>query len=80
MPPRIAKLAGLGALGAGAGILLLYVLFAVATRPGEYAGMDATTRALTWFCVGGVMVALALVHVVLGRRLLALSRGERAQP
>lgn len=80
MPPRIAKFAGLGALGAGAGLLALFVLFALSTRPGAYSGMDGTTRALTWLCVGGVVLALALVHVLLGRRLLALSRGERANP
>lgn len=79
MPPRIAKFAGLGALGAAAGLLLLPVLFALLTRPGQYAGMDAPNRALAWIAVAGVMLALALVHVVLGRQLLALGRGDRNQ-
>ena len=79
MPPGIAKFAGLGALGAAAGLLLLPVLFALLTRPGQYAGMDAPNRALAWMAVAGVMVALALVHVVLGRQLLSLSRGDRNQ-
>jgi len=80
MPPRVARFAGLGALGAAGGLLLLILLFAYATRPGQYAGMDGTTRALTWLCVAGLLTALALVHVLLGRRLLALSRGERPAP
>lgn len=77
MPPRIARLAGLGALGAGAGLLLLPVLFALVTRPGRYAGMDVPNRALAWMAIAGVALALALVHVVLGRQLLALGRGDR---
>ena len=77
LPPGIAKFAGLGALGAGAGLLLVPILFALLTRPGQYAGMDAANRAIAWMAVAGVMLALALVHVVLGRQLLALSRGER---
>ncbi|MBA3889674.1 MAG: hypothetical protein H0X64_04015 [Gemmatimonadaceae bacterium] len=80
MPPRIAKFAGLGALGAAAGLLLLPILFALLTRPGQYAGMDAPNRALAWLAVAGVMIALALVHVLLGRQLMALSRGDRDQP
>lgn len=80
MPPRIARLAGLGALGAGAGLLALFLLFAFATRPGPFAGMDGITRGLAWLCVGGVALALALAHVVMGRRLLSLARGERPAP
>lgn len=77
MPPTIAKFAGLGALGAAAGLLLLPVLFVLLTRPGQYAGMDTANRALAWMAIAGVMVALALVHVLLGRQLLALGRGDR---
>ena len=80
MPPKVARLAGLGALGAAAGLVVLYLLFAFSTRPGTYAGMDATSRALTWLAVGGVVVALVLVHVLLARRLLAIARGERDVP
>lgn len=79
MPLKIARLAGLGALGAGAGLLLVPVLFALVTRPGEFAGMDWPNRALAWLAVAGVMIALALVHVLLGRQLMALARGERDQ-
>lgn len=79
MPPKIAKLAGLGAFGACAGIAGLFLLFAYGTRPVESAGMDATNRFLAWLSVAGVLLALIGVHVLIGRRLLALSRGERPQ-
>lgn len=76
MPPKIARLAGHGAFAASAGIVALFALFVYITRPGTYAGMDPTLRYLSWLSVAGVLAALLAVHVVLGRRLLALSRGE----
>ncbi|HEX7977293.1 MAG TPA: hypothetical protein VF461_01720 [Gemmatimonadaceae bacterium] len=76
MPPRIAKLAGLGAFGACAGIAALYLLFLYGTRPTQGSGMDGTLRFITWLSVGGVFLALLGVHVMLGRRLLTLARGE----
>jgi hypothetical protein len=39
--------------------------------------MDGTTRFLTWLSVAGVLLALLGVHLLLGRRLLSLARGER---
>ena len=80
MSPRIARLAGLGALGAAGGLLLLALSFGLVTRPGPYAGMDTASRALAWGAVAGVLVALSLVHIVLGRQLLALARGDRPAP
>ncbi len=77
MPPKVARLAGLGAFGACAGILALYFLIVFGTRPTQYAGMDGTLRFITWFSVAGVILALIGVHVVFARGLLALSRGER---
>ena len=76
MPPRIAKLAGLGAFGACAGIAAIYLLFLYGTRPTPTSGMDGTLRFITWLSVGGVLLALLGVHVMLGRRLLTLARGE----
>ena len=77
MPPKIAKLAGLGAFAASAGIAALFLLFVYGTRPTPSSGMDGTLRFISWFTVAGVLLALLGVHVMLGRRLLALSRGER---
>lgn len=74
MPPRIARLAGLGAFGACAGIAALYALFVFATRPTVSSGLDGTSRFLSWFTVAGVLLALLLVHVLIGRQLLELAR------
>lgn len=75
MPPKIARLAGLGAFAACGGIAALFALFIFVTRPSVTSGMDPTSRFIAWFAVAGVLLALLAVHVVLGRQLLALSRG-----
>ncbi|MEO8621215.1 MAG: hypothetical protein ABI625_09125 [bacterium] len=76
MPPKIAKLAGLGAFAACGGIAALYVLFVYITRPTASAGLDPTQRFVSWFTVAGVLLALLGVHVVIGRQLFLLSKGE----
>ena len=75
MPPKIARLAGLGAFAACGGIAALFALFVYVTRPTSFSGLDATQRFVAWFAVAGVLLALLLVHVVFGRQLLALARG-----
>lgn len=76
MPPKIAKLAGLGAFAACAGIAAVFALFVFITRPTSTSGMDSTLRFISWFSVAGVLLALLGLHVVFGKQLLALSRGE----
>ena len=76
MSPRFARLVGLGAFAACGGIAALYAIFLFVTRPGPTAGMDASSRFIAWLSVAGVLIALLGVHVVLGRQLLALARGE----
>lgn len=76
MPPRIARLAALGAFAACGGIAAVYALFLFVTRPGPSSGMDATSRFIAWLSVTGVLLALVGVHLVLGRQLLALARGK----
>jgi hypothetical protein len=76
MPPKIAKLAGLGALSACGGIAAIYALFVYITRPVPTAGLDPTLRFLAWFTVAGVILALIGVHLVFGRQLLLLAKGE----
>jgi hypothetical protein len=77
MPPRLVRLLGLGALAATGAFLALLALIVYASRPGDWAGLDWANRVVTWISLGGVFAALIAVHVVLGRRLLQLSRGGR---
>ena len=77
MPPKIARLAGLGAFAACGGIALIYLLFLFITRPTPWSGLDGTQRFLAWLSVAGVILALLGVHVMIGRQLLAVARGER---
>jgi hypothetical protein len=75
MPPRIAKLAGLGAFAACAGLLALYAGLVFITRPTRFAGIDTTNALVTWISLAGVIAALIVVHVVIGRQLLRLAKG-----
>lgn len=75
MPPRIARLAGLGAFAVSVVLVAILVLFIIWTRPAASSGLDGTERFLAWFGVAGVLLALVAVHVVIGRRLLAVARG-----
>ena len=79
MPPKIAKLAGLGAFGAGAGLLGLFLLLVFITRPAQYSGIDEINAAVTWISLGGLFAALIIVHVVIGKQLLKLARGADAR-
>lgn len=75
MPTRFARLAGLGAFGACAGLLALFLLLAFVSRPTPTGGINLATAAVTWISLGGLFAALILVHVAIGRQLLLLSRG-----
>jgi hypothetical protein len=76
MPPKFAKLAGLGALGAIALFVALYALIIKITVPGRSSGIDATQSVVTWIAVGLVILALAGLHVVIGRQLLDIGKGR----
>jgi hypothetical protein len=75
MPPRFAKLAGLGAFGAVAGLLAAYLGLVFLTRPGRLGGIDSTNAIVAWISLGGVFVALIILHVAIGRQLLRLAQG-----
>jgi hypothetical protein len=79
MPPKIARLAGLGAFGACAGLLALYVFLVYLTRPMGRGGIDIVNAAVTWIALGGLFAALIIVHVVIGRQLLRLAKGEKVR-
>lgn len=70
MPPKIARLAGFGALGACAGMLALYALLIVATRSTALGGMMPVLSWVTWISLGVVFAALIGAHVVIARQLL----------
>lgn len=79
MPPKIARLAALGAFSVCVGLAAVYALFVFITRPGASSGLDATQRFLCWFTVAGVLLALALLHVAIGRKLLLAAKQEPQQ-
>lgn len=76
MPPRIARLAGLGAFAACAGLLVAYLGVVYFTRPTPRGGIDWINAAVTWISLGGVFLALIGAHVLFGRRLLDLARAQ----
>jgi hypothetical protein len=76
MPPKIARLAGLGAFGACAGLLGLYLLLVFVTRPTSTAGIDLVNAMVVWISLGGLFLALIALHVAIGRQLLRLAQGE----
>ena len=80
MPPKIARLAGLGAFAACAGFALLFLLLVYATRPTARGGIDPINAAVTWIALGGVFAALIGAHILIGRRLLEVSKGIQQQP
>jgi hypothetical protein len=77
MPSKLIRMLGLGALAATGAFLALFALIVYASRPTPWSGLDSTNRLLAWVSLGGVFLAIIGVHVLLGRRLLALARGGR---
>lgn len=77
MPPKFAKLAGLGAFGASAGLVAVYAGVIFLTRPLALNGLDRTNAAVAWIALGGVTLALIIVHVVIGKQLLKYADGRR---
>jgi hypothetical protein len=76
MPPKIAKLAGLGAFGVVAGIVVVYVLIVIGTWPRHPSvGMLPTLAVLVWIAIGLVFLALIATHIVIARQLLYIGKG-----
>lgn len=76
MPPKIARLAGLGAYGATLGIAALFALACWICWPKATGGMRPELAFLALLGIGGVLLALIAVHVVFGHQLLLVSKGE----
>jgi hypothetical protein len=66
MPPKIAKLAGLGAFSACAGLVAVYLLLVLITQPSSRGGIDSINAAVAWISLGGLILALIVVHVAIG--------------
>ena len=79
MPPRLARLAGLGAFGAIALFVAIFALIAYISLPRDTGGIDSILAAVTWISVGVVILAMAGLHVVLGRQLLDLGDEKRKE-
>jgi hypothetical protein len=79
MPPKVARLAGLGAFGASAGLLALYLFLVYLTRPATRGGIDIVNAAVAWIALGGLFAALIIVHVAIGKQLLRLAQGAETR-
>jgi hypothetical protein len=75
MPPKIAKLAGLGAYAACAGLLALFVLLIFLTRSVPQGGLPPALAYLTWLSLAVVFACLIAAHVAIGKQLLHIGRG-----
>ena len=75
MPPKIAKLAGLGALGACVAFVGLFARVAFIRRHTPPGGMMPALSAVSWISIGLVVVALIAVHIAIAKQLLYVGRG-----
>lgn len=75
MPPKIARLAGLGAFGACAGFVALFAFVAYISRHTPTGGMMPALSAVVWISLGVVVLALIVVHVAIGKQLLYIGNG-----
>jgi hypothetical protein len=75
MPPKYARLAGLGAFGACAGFLALYGYVAFLSRHTSTGGMMPVLSAVTWISLGIVVLGLIGAHVAIAKQLFALAEG-----
>ena len=76
MPPKIARLVGLGAFGACAGFVALFAYVAFISRHTSTGGMMPALSAVTWISLAIVVLALIAAHVALGKQLLQLAEGR----
>jgi hypothetical protein len=75
MPPKIARLAGLGAFGACAGFVALFAYVAYLSRHTSTGGMMPALSGVVWISLGLVVLALIAVHVAIAKQLLYIGNG-----
>jgi hypothetical protein len=76
MPPKIARLAALGAYGACAGFIALFAYVAFISRPTPTGGIMMGLSVVTWISLALVVAALLGVHVLVARQLMAMADGR----
>lgn len=79
MPPKIARLAGLGAYAACAVFVALFGYVAYLSRHTSTGGIPPVLSIVTWISLGVVVLALIAVHVVIAKQLLYIGRGGGAR-
>ena len=76
MPPKIARLIGLGAFGAIPGFVALFAYIVYLCWPSPTGGIMPGLTVVSF--ISGVVVLLALIaaHIALGKQLLAVAEGS----
>jgi hypothetical protein len=73
---KYAKLAALGAIGVGFGVLALYGLIAFGSRHTATGGIDATQAVLTWISAAIPAAAIVAAHLAYAKILFDESKRD----
>ncbi|HEY4217448.1 MAG TPA: hypothetical protein VGM67_09945 [Gemmatimonadaceae bacterium] len=76
MPPKIARLAALGAYAACAGFIALFAYICYLAAPSKTGGMMMALSVVSWISGALVLIALLGLHVVLAKQLQAMADGR----
>jgi hypothetical protein len=76
MPQKLIRLLGFGAFGVVVVLIAIAALIVWVTIPTPTTGITWAHTAVTWIAVAVVVFCLGAAHVVLGRQLLWLSKGD----
>lgn len=71
---KYAKLAAMGAIGVSFGVLGLYLLIAIGSRPTADGGIDSTHAMLTWLSAAIPAAAIIAAHLAYVKVLLDESK------
>lgn len=76
MPPKIARLVGLGAYGACAAFVALFAYVMYLSWPTPTGGIMTSQTVVVGISLALVVLSLIVVHVVIGRQLIAVADGR----
>jgi hypothetical protein len=76
MSPKIARLAALGAFGACAAFVALFVYVAWLSSPTPTGGILMSTSVIVYISIAVVVLALIAAHVAIGKQLMHIANGE----